>query len=233
MLKEFGNAFDRLDVLVNNAGTWNGFSKDNLIGITKQGFSVTYQTSHLAHFYLTRELLPFIINSSKITNKPGRIINVSSGLHLYAMNQINKKSDSLSDLEWEKRMVNEHGDNFNSQLYQYMYVKLLNVMFAKHLSRMYTDKEILSFSCHPGPISSDFYRDWSSLLKFSLNFMTIPSVYGAFTSCYLATSEDPIILSNNGNYFDNCSIAKYHKLVDDVEQCKLIWEKSEKQLNDL
>ena len=49
---EISSRWDRLDVLVNNAGgTWSQRQ------VTAQGFEYTIGVSHLAHFYLTLQLL--------------------------------------------------------------------------------------------------------------------------------------------------------------------------------
>lgn len=48
--------FDRLDVLVNNAG---GVPMPGMV-LTKEGYEPSFATMHLAHFLLTRQLLPMI-----------------------------------------------------------------------------------------------------------------------------------------------------------------------------
>src|SRR5581483_4429450 len=62
---------DRLHVLVNNAGAYN-----TTRSTTRDGFETTFGVNHLAHFLLTRELLPLLRASA-----PSRIINVSSNAH--------------------------------------------------------------------------------------------------------------------------------------------------------
>jgi len=62
--------FDRLDLLINNAGI--GSAEGNM-GLTVDGVEPVLQVNYLAHFLLTRELLPLLRASA-----PARIINVSS-----------------------------------------------------------------------------------------------------------------------------------------------------------
>jgi len=81
---EFKNAYNRLDVLVNNAGAV--FNKRQ---VTADGFEQTLAVNYLAPFLLTHELLPLLKESA-----PSRVINLSSGLHRSA------KLD-LSDLQSE------------------------------------------------------------------------------------------------------------------------------------
>lgn len=58
----------RLDVLINNAGLVRERYEE-----TEDGVEVTFQVNYLAHFLLTRRLLPLLRESA-----PARIINVSS-----------------------------------------------------------------------------------------------------------------------------------------------------------
>ncbi len=63
--------FDRLDVLVNNAGF--GSAPDERL-LTEDGHEFRFQVNHLSHFMLTRMWLPLLRSSA-----PSRIVNVSSG----------------------------------------------------------------------------------------------------------------------------------------------------------
>ncbi len=62
--------YDRLDVLVNNAGVWLDGPKRQL---SQDGYELTFQVNYLSGFLLTRLLLPLLVESA-----PARIINVSS-----------------------------------------------------------------------------------------------------------------------------------------------------------
>ncbi len=74
-IREFGEAilrdYDRLDVLVNNAGF--GRAPDERM-ISQDGHELRFQVNHLSHFLLTRMFLPLLRASA-----PSRIVNVSSG----------------------------------------------------------------------------------------------------------------------------------------------------------
>jgi NAD(P)-dependent dehydrogenase (short-subunit alcohol dehydrogenase family) len=73
--RAFGEAvlrdFDRLDVLVNNAGFGRA---PNERMVSQDGLEFRFQVNHLSHFMLTRMWLPLLIDSA-----PSRIVNVSSG----------------------------------------------------------------------------------------------------------------------------------------------------------
>ena len=74
-VREFGETilrdYDRLDVLVNNAGF--GRAPDERM-LSQDGLELRFQVNHLSHFLLTRMFLPRLR-----ANAPSRIVNVSSG----------------------------------------------------------------------------------------------------------------------------------------------------------
>ena len=74
-IREFGESilrdYDRLDVLVNNAGI--GSAPDERL-LSEDGHEFRFQVNYLAGFLLTRMLMPRLLESSE-----ARIVNVSSG----------------------------------------------------------------------------------------------------------------------------------------------------------
>ena len=69
--KTFAERFDRLDVLVENAGVSTGKRQ-----VTADGFEMDFGVNHLGHFLLTELLLPRLEASA-----PSRIIVLSSSVH--------------------------------------------------------------------------------------------------------------------------------------------------------
>ncbi|MBL8981754.1 MAG: SDR family NAD(P)-dependent oxidoreductase [Gemmatimonadetes bacterium] len=62
----------RLDILINNAGI--GLVFDSTRKFSAEGYELHFAVNYLAHYLLTKRLLPLIVASA-----PSRIINVSSG----------------------------------------------------------------------------------------------------------------------------------------------------------
>ena len=65
--------YDRLDVLVNNAGIGRG-ADQTLREVSQDGHELRFQVNYLSGFLLTHELLPLLRASA-----PARIVNVASG----------------------------------------------------------------------------------------------------------------------------------------------------------
>ena len=74
-VRELGEAlltdYDRIDVLLNNAGI---ATAPNGRTLSEDGHELLFQVNHLSHFLLTRMLVPRLLEST-----PSRIVNVSSG----------------------------------------------------------------------------------------------------------------------------------------------------------
>ncbi len=143
-----------LDVLINNAGV---FMKEKTL--TADGLEMTFAVNHLAHFLLTRELLPHLKNGA-------RIITLSSIAH-------RRGQIDFENLEAEK--------SFNGYA-SYAMSKLCNVLFSNCLAEKARERGIFSNAVHPGVIQT-------KLLKTGFNMDTAGSLKeGAATSVYLASS---------------------------------------------
>jgi len=203
--EEFKKRYQRLDVLINNAGAK---FVDRLI--TVDGYEMTFALNHLAYFLLTNLLLDLIKKSGK-----ARIINVSSGAHGGCSN-IN-----FDDLQMEKAYIGKQA---------YAQSKLANILFTYELARRMEGKGITVNALHPGGVATNFCRNngWVSWLKHVTAHLLardlVGPAEGAKTSIYLATS--PEVEGVSGKYFSNQKEVRSSEASYDVEAARRLWDVS-------
>lgn len=192
----FLDRFDRLDVLVNNAGLVRAKREE-----TVDGFEMTFAVNHLAYFLLTHLLLDRLKASP-----PARIINVSSNAH--------KRSRlNFDDLQAVRRFAPYR---------VYARSKLANILFTRALTRRLDGTGVTANSLHPGVVRTNIAGSgWHPL---AIGFRLLGLFYlspeqGAETSIYLASSPD--VAGVTGQYFDGkksvrAASAAYHD--DDAER---------------
>jgi NAD(P)-dependent dehydrogenase (short-subunit alcohol dehydrogenase family) len=164
---EFIGKYNRLNVLINNAGAV--FSKRET---TVDGFESTFAVDYLGMFLLTHELLPLLRSSA-----PSRIINLGSGL---------SKSGrlDLNDLQSEK--------SYNG-MRVYANAKLMVLMFTYALARRLEGSGVAVNAVMPGFAATSLGRNTGSLRQ-SVMFklvrpMQISPKKAAEPPVYLASSE--------------------------------------------
>lgn len=182
--------FDRIDILINNAGVMACPQMQ-----TADGFEMQFGTNHLGHFLLTKELMPLI---EKGTDK--RIVNLSSrGHHIAPVN--------LDDPNFE----NTPYDPWVS----YGQSKTANVLFTVGLEERFAEKGIHAYAVHPGGIQTNLGRhmteeESAALVKRvtesdpEFSWKTIPQ--GAATQTWAATT--PELEGKGGVYCEDCHVAE-------------------------
>jgi len=167
---------DRIDVLVNNAGTV--FSRRTL---TSDGIEATFAVNHLGGLLLTELLLDRIREST-----PARIVFTSSVGHYSG-------SLDLDDLGFE------HGYTI---MRAYSRSKLANVLTTRFLARRLDGTGITVNSLHPGAIATHIWdgAPWFArpVLALMKRRMESPSVGGSRLA-YLAIS--PEVEGRSGGYY--------------------------------
>jgi len=144
------NKFDKLDVLINNAGVFQ-----NEKHILPNGLETTFMVNHMAVFALTNSLLPLL----KATPE-SRIINVSSMAQSGTMD--------FDNLNGEK-----YFDAYNA----YAVSKLENVLFTYKLHRILKGSNTTVNCLHPGVISTKLLHAGWGMGGGSLEFGASTSVY--------------------------------------------------------
>ena len=162
---EFKAKYDKLHVLVNNAG--GVFSKRET---TVDGLEMTFALDHLGYFLLTNLLIDTIKAST-----PARIVNISSGAE--AAGKIN-----FDDLQSEKRY---------SSWAAYSQAKFANVLFTYDLARRLEGTGVTVNAVTPGPVATNFGQNNSGFFKLVgplFSVIGLSPAQGAQTAIWLASS---------------------------------------------
>jgi retinol dehydrogenase 12 len=195
--------FDRLDVLVNNAGVITMRRQ-----LTAEGLETTFATNHLGPFLLTNLLRGLLERST-----PARVVTVASAAH-----------KQVRAIPWDDL---PHGTQA-ARGQTYPLSKLLNILFTVELARRLDGSGVTANCLHPGFVRTALGRDVSGalgvLLRLALPFQPEPAT-GAQTSVYLASS--PEMAETTGAYFVKCRPAKPSALARDPAAAARLWTLSE------
>jgi NAD(P)-dependent dehydrogenase (short-subunit alcohol dehydrogenase family) len=194
--------FERVDVLVNNAG----FIAKGYREITQDGFEKTLAVNHLGYFMMTN-LLGDLLKAAP----SARIVNVSSEAHRFTKFEAN-------NLQLEKGY---------SAIKAYALSKLCNVLFTKELAKRLQGTNIITNCLHPGGVGTNFASDSTPLFKFIFKigkYFLISPEKGAETSIFLATA--PEAGNYNGEYFDKKAVKKTSSDARNPEYAKVLWDLS-------
>jgi NAD(P)-dependent dehydrogenase (short-subunit alcohol dehydrogenase family) len=197
----FRKQYDRLDVLVNNAGAI--YTERSL---TVDGLECTFATNHLGYFLLTNLLLDVLKASA-----PARIVNVASEAH--------KRGGGLrfDDLQCEAEAY--------SGFPVYGRSKLANILFTFELARRLEGTGVTANCLHPGVVASNFGTNTPGFFKLLVRMVQpfmISSEKGAETSVFLASS--PEVEGVSGKYFARKRAVRARKRAYNEADQRRLWE---------
>jgi len=197
--KEFKSKYDRLHVLINNAGVWNFKRRES-----KDGIENIFATNYLAPFLMTNLLLDVLKKSN-----PSHIINLTSGMHYGTIN--------FNDIEFKQ--------NF-SGIKAYRQSKLGLILFTRLLAKKLEGGNVTVNCVHPGMNKTDLGRDAGGFSRMIFKLMGKDPKIGAETSIYLASSPD--VENITGEYFAKKKIKRSSKESYDMDLAKQLWDVSKK-----
>jgi NAD(P)-dependent dehydrogenase (short-subunit alcohol dehydrogenase family) len=196
--------YDRLDVLVNNAGVFLDSREE-----TVDGIEATFAINHLAPFLLTHLVLPRLKETAGRAGE-ARVITVSSEAH---------------------RGASINFDNLNAEgsynpLQAYAQSKLANILFTHELARRMQDKGVLANAVHPGVVDTNLWRGsgWISWIGRLFSGLYKPPDEGARSVVYLAAS--PEVEGVTGQYFNETDIVNPSPEAYDEKVEARLWTKS-------
>lgn len=168
-------SYDRLDLLVNNAGVMA-----LPYGTTVDGFETQFGVNHLGHFALTGLLLPVLLDT------PGaRVVTVSSTAHTLA-------NIDIADLNSEHRY---------HRWLAYARSKTANLLFTHELARRLAahGSDVVAAAAHPGYAATNLQAAGPRMAgrRFTERFMAVGNRFfaqspeaGALPTLYAATAPD-------------------------------------------
>lgn len=221
--KDANERFERIDILINNAGVMAA-----PLGRTADGFETQFGTNHLGHFLLTNLLMPLVENGSA-----QRIVNLSSRGHHF--DQFHFDDPNFEHRDYDKWQ-------------SYGQSKTANILFSVGLEKRLKNKGIHAYAVHPGGIMTNLGRHMSEQdIQFMMvrmrklaeesgtsgeGFKSIPQ--GAATTCWVATA--PGLADHGGLYAENCHVAQVNdtsttegvrSYAVDPDKAEQLWKLSE------
>lgn len=191
--------YDRLDVLVNNAGVIMMRQRP-----TADGLDTTFAVNHLAPFLLTNLLRGLLERSA-----PARVVTVASAAH-----------KQVRAIPWDD--LASSGPPGYRQTYPLS--KLLNILFTAELARRLAGTGVTANCLHPGFVRTALGRDVTGVLgavvRLALRFQPGPA-RGAATLVYLASS--PEVAGVTGGYFVRGRPARPSPLARDEQAAARLW----------
>jgi len=203
LANQFKDKYNRLDVLVNNAGATFGERVESVDGI-----EMTFALNHLGYFHLTNLLQDILAASA-----PARVINVSSSLHKFG--KIN-----FDDIPFKESY---------SRSKAYQRSKLANISFSYELARRLFSHNITVNAMNPGLVATNVGETAGGISAKMKGWVDkiagLTPEEGAQTIIYLATS--PEVSGVTGRYFVKEKSIPSSKISYDIEFSKRLWEVSE------
>jgi retinol dehydrogenase 12 len=125
--------YTRLDVLINNAGTY-----EKVRQVTADGVEMTFAVNYLAPFLLTHSLLPLLKKSA-----PSRIVSVASSAH-----------EDVDRFDWDNLQGDRHYDPWDT----YARSKFADIVFTYMLARSIDGSGVTANCLHPGVVNTKMLR---------------------------------------------------------------------------
>lgn len=208
-VKDFNTQYNRLDVLLNNAG---GILEERRV--TPQGLEESFAANYLGPFLLTQLLLDILIKSA-----PSRIIDVSSIANMYG--KIN-----FDDLQTTQKYTYRKA---------YSQAKLAQLMASYELADHLKDTGVTVNAMHPGAVASGFQQKFSGAQRVVSNIVFkivgSPPEKAAGTMVYLATSPD--VEKVTGKFYWNYKETWSSKDSRNAALRKRMWKETERILSEL
>jgi len=212
--KEFLIRFERLNILINNAGVMMPSCRQETI----HGFELQFGTNHIGHFALTKYLIP------RITQTPdSRVVNLSS-----------LAANMGAKIHWDDPHLKKSYRRFGA----YAQSKLANLMFSAELQHKFSEAKsnTISVAAHPGATATNLPRHFGIWGKISNILLAQKLEMGILPTLRAAT--DPNVKGGEfygpdkmGNFRGHPIVNRQNKIVLDRAATLKLWKLSEQLSN--
>ena len=193
----FKRKYNRLDVLVNNAGMMSNKRIE-----TDSGIELTFAVNHLGYFITTNLLLDMLKDTTA-----SRIITVASDLHF------------RGNIDPNNLMHKHDYHGFTA----YCDSKLANLLFAYKMADILQGTDTTINALHPGVVKTKFgIEDRSSNMTFPMGVVSPEN--GAKAQIYLSAS--PEVQGISGKYFNEMHMERSSAMSYNEELADVLWQKS-------
>lgn len=189
-VEAFNCKYEKLDVLINNAGVFC-----DTLQWTSDGFEMTMGVNYLGPFLLTRLLSPILTRDSG-----ARIINITSRAAFHGKLSLGENT-------------------FNSKTHgfkAYAASKLAQLLFTIDFAQEIKDSGVTVNAAYPGRVATNIWQGKTLLMKMVapiMNRKSISASEGAETGVYLATSSK--VADVTGAMFDREEVVEYSPVCED------------------
>lgn len=201
---EFKKIYNRLDVLVNNAGVITLDRRE-----TVDGLELQFGVNHIGHFLMTIRLVDIISQT-----QASRIVVVGSGAHKAGKIHFNDYN-----LTRGYNVISSYGQ-----------AKLANLLFTRELARRLKGSGVTVNCAHPGAVATSMGVDRANGSGKTITGLLRPFFQtpeqGARTALFLAL--DKSVSNITGEYFYKSKLAKSSRSSQDEDLAKRFFELSEK-----
>jgi len=198
---------DRVDVLVNNAGSMVAEQQ-----MTFEGYEANFAANFIGPFVLTARLLPLMRKAAE--DGPAgsvRIVNTSSdGSEMIP-------TLNLSDMQ--------NLENWSPGA-AYCSGKLANVLHVRALAPRIAEDGIVAHAFHPGTVDSNFFSHTPQSVRDAYGEQPkLSNAEGADTAVWLATADEPGRTS--GFYWHQRALREPNPVVEDATFVEVFWQAAE------
>jgi len=200
--------YDRLDLLVNNAGALFGKRQES-----PDGLEMHIAVNHIGPYVLTMALLDLMKQTAESSSEEMRIVNVNSDAHYSGVN--------WDDIQFSNKY---------SGMKAYGQSKAMNMLFTNELAQRLEGTGVTVNALHPGVVGTNIFSGFGNnifikaLSKVASLFMLSPED-GAKTTLYLSESAD--LNGVNGSYFADQKEKKPLKETLEAGNQVKMWEMTE------